>query len=272
MLFRSVLVKKLAREQHSAALAQLASRVSAVAKYGATDGEDPFAKIKGMIQDMIEKLEKNADADAEEKAYCDEQMAKTKAKKEELEAAVAKAQEAIKAAKLKLAQKIAGANSFVLEAKKVALTEYRALQEKVEDAQTKLAPYLRVRKDQEQRIQAKKILDEVSATLGSVEVEVEKVTSTFSGNQPSEDEIKAADALAPPVLANLNKSLRLVEMKMRVAQGALKQDLQQRQDRGMESKKKLEAFRMQCRTSLEKSQLKELLKQEIGRASCRERV
>merc|ERR550532_284446 len=44
-----------------------------------------------MIQDMIEKLEKNADADAEEKAYCDEQMAKTASKKEELEAAVAKA-------------------------------------------------------------------------------------------------------------------------------------------------------------------------------------
>jgi len=79
------LIKKLAREQHSAALAQLASRLSAVIRYGATSGDDPFAKIKGLITDMIAKLMKEAEAEASEKAYCDEEMAKTKAKKEELE-------------------------------------------------------------------------------------------------------------------------------------------------------------------------------------------
>merc|ERR1719440_298282 len=41
------LVKKLVREQHSAALAQLASRISVVVRYGGKDGSDPFAKIKG---------------------------------------------------------------------------------------------------------------------------------------------------------------------------------------------------------------------------------
>jgi len=75
------LVKRLATENHSAALAQLASRVAAVAKYGASNGEDVFAKIKGLISDMIAKLEAEADSEATEKAYCDEQMAKTDAKK-----------------------------------------------------------------------------------------------------------------------------------------------------------------------------------------------
>merc|ERR1719207_52352 len=75
------LIKKLARDQHSAALAQLASRLSAVIRYGATSGDDPFAKIKGLITDMIAKLMKEAEAEASEKAYCDEEMAKTKAKK-----------------------------------------------------------------------------------------------------------------------------------------------------------------------------------------------
>jgi len=76
-------VKKLAREQHSSALAQLASRISAVAKYGATDGEDPFAKIKGMITDMIEKLEKEQAEAAELKQWCDKEIAEATAKKED---------------------------------------------------------------------------------------------------------------------------------------------------------------------------------------------
>jgi len=84
------LVKNLAKKQHSSALAQLASRIAAVAKYGASAGEDPFAKIKGLITDMIAKLEKEAEADATEKAYCDEEMAKTEAKKSDLESIVAK--------------------------------------------------------------------------------------------------------------------------------------------------------------------------------------
>merc|ERR1719428_1132033 len=78
------LVKKLAREQHSTALAQLASRLKAVIQYGANSGDDPFAKVKGLITDMITKLMNEAAAEASEKAYCDEEMAKTKAKKEEL--------------------------------------------------------------------------------------------------------------------------------------------------------------------------------------------
>merc|ERR1719401_2369226 len=70
------MVKQLARKHHSAALAQLASRLAAVVRYGAADGEDPFAKVKGLIVDMIAKLEKEAGDEATEKAYCDEQMSK----------------------------------------------------------------------------------------------------------------------------------------------------------------------------------------------------
>merc|ERR1719160_260402 len=83
-------VKKLARDHHSAALAQLASRIAVVVRYGGKDGADPFSKIKGLISEMITKLEKEAEAEATEKAYCDEEMAKTEAKKAELEGVIAK--------------------------------------------------------------------------------------------------------------------------------------------------------------------------------------
>merc|ERR1719502_821066 len=97
-------IKRLAKQQHSAGLAQLASRIAAVAKYGAAD--DVFAKIKGLITDMIAKLEKEAEEDATEKAYCDEEMGKTESKKAELEDDVSKLaakieRNAAKSAKLK---------------------------------------------------------------------------------------------------------------------------------------------------------------------------
>jgi len=79
------LVKRLAHHHHSAALAQLASRIAAELRYGASNGDDPFVKVKGLIEDMIAQLQAEAEAEATEKAYCDEQMAKTKAKKEELD-------------------------------------------------------------------------------------------------------------------------------------------------------------------------------------------
>merc|ERR1719387_2902032 len=84
------LVKKLARDHHSAALAQLASRIAVVVRYGGKNGDDPFAKVKGLITEMIAKLEAEAESEATEKAYCDEQMAKTEAKKQDLDATVAK--------------------------------------------------------------------------------------------------------------------------------------------------------------------------------------
>merc|ERR1740129_1667732 len=100
------LVRSLARKGHSSSLNQLASRIAAVARYGMSSRSDVFAKVKGLIQDMIAKLEKEAGAEATEKAYCDEQIAKTEAKKSDLEEDIAKMtsridQAAAKSARLK---------------------------------------------------------------------------------------------------------------------------------------------------------------------------
>merc|ERR1719287_241724 len=83
-------VQKLAKAHHSAALAQLASKINAVVRMDQSSGANPFGKIKGLIEDMIAKLEKEMGEEADEKAYCDEEMGKTEEKKSELEADVAK--------------------------------------------------------------------------------------------------------------------------------------------------------------------------------------
>jgi len=83
-------VKRLAKAQHSSALAQLAARMGFALRQAAENGEDPFSKVKGLIKDMVAKLESQADAEATEKAYCDEQLVKTGEKKDDLEADISK--------------------------------------------------------------------------------------------------------------------------------------------------------------------------------------
>merc|ERR1711874_76025 len=51
---------------------------------------DPFAKVKGLISEMIAKLEQQQDADATQKAYCDKELSETKAKKDHRSARIQK--------------------------------------------------------------------------------------------------------------------------------------------------------------------------------------
>lgn len=76
-------VRDLAKKQNSQALAQLASRMASTVRFNGGNQADIFAKIKGLIGDMIEKLEEDAKGDATQKAYCDKELAETRAKKEE---------------------------------------------------------------------------------------------------------------------------------------------------------------------------------------------
>merc|ERR1740121_2468090 len=74
----------------SAALAQLASRVSSAVRMAVRVGNDPFSKVKGLISDMIAKLEKEASAEATKKAYCDKETAEATSSKNDKAATVEK--------------------------------------------------------------------------------------------------------------------------------------------------------------------------------------
>jgi len=77
------LIRDLARKEGSTELAQLAARMGSTISLSSKLNEDPFAKIKGLVQDMIAKLEKEAEADATHKAFCDKELAETNEKKDD---------------------------------------------------------------------------------------------------------------------------------------------------------------------------------------------
>merc|ERR1719217_841974 len=82
-------------------------------RLGAASGENPFAKVKGLITDMIATLEAEAEEDASQKGYCDKELSEANAKKDELTASSDKLSTSIaqkKAASTKLKEEVATLN------------------------------------------------------------------------------------------------------------------------------------------------------------------
>jgi len=89
-IFEAVrLIRDLALKQHAPALTQLASRMAAALRSGRA-GLDPFVKVKDLIAGMIASLEKEAEADATHKAYCDKELGETRASKADKTTAIEK--------------------------------------------------------------------------------------------------------------------------------------------------------------------------------------
>lgn len=86
---------ELARKKNSKSLAQLAHRISSTIRVKTSHGQDPFAKVKGLISDMITRLESEGEEDASHKAYCDKETSETTAKKNDKTAEVEKLSTAI---------------------------------------------------------------------------------------------------------------------------------------------------------------------------------
>jgi len=72
----SKILKDLATKDHVYALAQLASAARS----------DPFGKVRGLVENMIDRLQKEAAEEADGKAFCDTEVSKSRAKSEKLQA------------------------------------------------------------------------------------------------------------------------------------------------------------------------------------------
>ena len=95
------------------------------------NGDDPFAKVKGLISEMISRLEDKASPDATHKAYCDEELSESRAKKEAKLAELEKLSASIdtktaKSAQLKREVLELQTSLGELAASQVAMTKLRA--------------------------------------------------------------------------------------------------------------------------------------------------
>merc|ERR1719498_1186491 len=101
--------------------------------------EDHFVKVRGMIKDLVAKLEADASAEADQKAWCDEEMEKSTSKRDEnigaMEGDLA-AKSSAEAKIAKLNEEIATLMSEVAELKK-ALNEATQLRGKEQAENTK---------------------------------------------------------------------------------------------------------------------------------------
>jgi cell division protein FtsB len=131
-------VRGLARKQGSTQLAQFANRLASTIRFSARVGQDPFAKVKGLISELIESLEASAEADASHKAYCDKETKETTEKKADKSSEVAKLTTAID----KMTARIATLEEEVAELQKElanlakAQTDYQAWFTKAEETYT----------------------------------------------------------------------------------------------------------------------------------------
>jgi hypothetical protein len=102
------ILRNLAQEGHVYALSQLASEAQS----------DQFAKIRGLIESMIDRLMKEAAEEADQKMFCDTEIEKSRAKQKELSSKVDMHSvriEKSEAGKAKLAEQISTLNMEIAE-------------------------------------------------------------------------------------------------------------------------------------------------------------
>jgi len=76
------LLQDAALRTNSSSLALLSRRIRSVLRSDLTSGADAFDKIKTMLSDMIENMQKELRKAADKKAYCDKELSKAKGKQE----------------------------------------------------------------------------------------------------------------------------------------------------------------------------------------------
>merc|ERR1719161_1707348 len=141
------ILKQLSTTHHSFAFAQLANMATS----------DPFVKIRGLIEDMIAKLLKEAEEEATQKAFCDKEMGASTTSKEEKTATLGK-----------LSARIDGASTTIAENTE-AIKTLEAEVAEIDKAQAE-ATALRTKEKEDYLKASKDFKDSAEAVAKAIEV------------------------------------------------------------------------------------------------------
>jgi len=141
------ILKQLGQTTHSFAFAQLANMATS----------DPFVKIRGLIEDMIAKLLKEAEEEATQKAFCDAEMGKSKKSQDEKTMTLDKLQ-----------ARIDGATSTISENTE-AIKTLEAEVAEIDKAQAE-ATAIRTKEHEEYLVASKDFKDSAEAVAKAIEV------------------------------------------------------------------------------------------------------
>jgi hypothetical protein len=148
---------------------------------------------------------------------------------EEIDQAAVSAQTKVNEARQKLTTKMALAQKFAPEAKKIAVAEFTLLQNKLVEEQKKLDPVKRLKNDFTKRVEAKKALVSISEKLSDAELEAEKAAMLTTGadkeSQMSEEDVKSGETLVANAVKALKGVITEIDAKMKGASGPLKDEL-----------------------------------------------
>jgi hypothetical protein len=151
--------KAAAREKVVAVLKGVAAKTKsfAFAQLASMAQSDPFVKIRGLIEDMIAKLLKEAQEEATQKAFCDEEMGKSKKSQDEKTMTLDK-----------LKARIDGASSTIAELTEAIKTLESEVAE-IDKAQAE-ATAIRTTENQDYMVASKDFKDSAEAVAKAIEV------------------------------------------------------------------------------------------------------
>lgn len=170
------------------------------------------------------------------------------------------AQAAIVIARKTLLQKTA-------ELKKIAVsgassgTELGKLQTRVNNMQAEISKLRNATKNAEERIRVKQLLAEVAVRLQTAEGDVDKVSTSVLPDTASPEELEKSAKATKAAGAKLGATAKLVDIKLKSAQGFLKEELQGMRARISVAEKKLGDVVKMAKASKEKLLAAELLTQ-----------
>ena len=136
-------VRWLADQEHSATLAQLRSRISAITKFGADADNDPFVKVKDLITDLI-SLQAEASPETNQKSHCDEETSKATEMEEDLGTEVAEHSSKLEAAVVEERDLLSVAYKNAVDSRRAAWRVITSVEQKEKSkGEEQLASYAR---------------------------------------------------------------------------------------------------------------------------------